>query len=363
MKRIWRAILTGSVCVALLVLILDSKTALECARDGLKLCGYTVIPSLFPFFVISALLTDTLAGRSLPIFAPLRRLCKMPDGSESLLVVGLLGGYPIGAKCIYDLWKRGQLTEEDAKRCLGFCNNAGPAFIFGMCGVLFSGAEAPWVLWVIHIASALITGAILPKKAPSKPCIISQADFSLPKAMTQSVTAMLSVCGWVILFRIIIGFAQRWFLWLLPATWQIGIAGILELTNGCTALVELKSEGIRFILCSLFLSLGGLCVGLQTVSVVGQLGTGMYFPGKVIQSILSTIMAVIFLALKYRAFSPTVSVIAILALPLFILVLKKTVAFPGRLVYNVEKACKGGFLCYSGKKSRNPVVIVPVEPK
>lgn len=351
MKGIRKAILTVSLCAAMLVLILDSKTALVCARDGLKLCGHTVIPSLFPFFVISTMLTVTLTGCNLPFFAPLRRFCKMPIGSESLLIVGLLGGYPIGAKCIYDLWKRGQLSDEDAKRCLGFCNNAGPAFIFGMCGTLFAGSESPWVLWAIHIVSALITGSILPKKIVSKPCIASQADISLPKAMTQSITALASVCGWVVFFRIIIGFAQRWFLWLLPAEWQVSIAGILELANGCAGLAALESEGVRFILCSLFLSLGGLCVGLQTVSVVGPLGIGMYFPGKVIQSILSTVMAFVFISVKNHVFSPTVSIITVLTFPLLIWLLKKTVAFPARFVYNVENACKGGFLCYSGKRS------------
>jgi hypothetical protein len=232
-----------------------------------------------------------------------------------------------------------------------------------MCAVLFSDPEVSWILWAIHIASALITGAILPIKASASHSVASQADFSLPKAMTQSITAMLGVCGWIVFFRVVIGFVQRWFLWQLSPVWQTTVTGILELANGCTALAELESEGIRFILCTLFLSLGGLCVGLQTVSVVGQLGSGMYFPGKIIQGIISTLMATAFASIKFDLFSPLVGLAILLAIPVIIWALKKIVAFPGILVYNVENVCKGGFPCYSGKKSQNPAAIVPVEPR
>ena len=349
-------------CAAMLILILDSKIALHGAQIGLELCIQTVVPSLFPFFVISILLTDTLSGREVAILKPISRFCKMPPGSESLLLVGLLGGYPVGAKCVHDTWKQGQISTWDAKRCLGFCSNAGPAFIFGMCGALFADYWTVWILWGIHISSALLVGHLLPQNVTEKMRAHISEGISLSCAMAQAISTMLSVCGWVILFRVIIIFFERWFLWLLPLNWQITIAGMLELANGCMGLISVESEGLRFILCSAFLGLGGLCVSLQTISVVGELGCGMYFPGKLMHCVISGCLASLFASVQYHIVSPVLPAIALIFL-ISLVILKKTVAFPKRLVYNVEKDWKGEFPCCSGRRSQNPAVIVPVERK
>ncbi len=98
MKR--RNFWTG-ICVSLgmLALILDGRTAIEGARQGIELCLRTVIPSLFPFFVLSILLTSSLLGSSLIVLRPLGRLFGMPEGAESLLIPAFLGGYPVGREC------------------------------------------------------------------------------------------------------------------------------------------------------------------------------------------------------------------------------------------------------------------------
>ena len=286
-------------CAAMLVLILDSKTALLGAQEGLELCIKTVIPALFPFFVISIFLTGSLGGHNVPFFQSICRFCKMPVGAENLLVVGLLGGYPTGAKCIYEAWRKGQISKEDACRCLGFCNNAGPAFIFGMCSALFSMSWVSWVLWAIHILSALLVGHILPQNNPARVTTANTGLTTLSDAMGKAITAILSVCGWVILFRVILAFCQRWFLWLLPGYARSIFEGLLELTNGCNGLTAIESEGHRFILCSAYLALGGLCVALQTASMVGELRIGMYLYGKILQCTISCCLAGLFASFYY----------------------------------------------------------------
>ena len=68
----------------MLALILDGRTAIDGARQGIELCLRTVIPSLFPFFVLSILLTSSLLGSSLIVLRPLGRLFGMPEGAEPL---------------------------------------------------------------------------------------------------------------------------------------------------------------------------------------------------------------------------------------------------------------------------------------
>ena len=111
--------------------------------------------------------------------------------------------------------------------------------------------------------------------------------------MQESVRIMASVCGWVVLFRVIITFLDRWFLWLLDKEWFVLLSGILELANGCLNLNMMDCEGMRLILASVFLGFGGICVAMQTVSVTARAGldTGLYFPGKILQAVISALLA------------------------------------------------------------------------
>lgn len=277
--------------LAMVLLILDSKTALSGAADGLDLCMRVVIPSLFPFFFISTLLSSSLIGRHVPFLCALGRLCGIPQGAESLLLTGFLGGYPAGAQCVAQANQVGQLSDTDARRMLGFCSNAGPAFLFGMAGRLFHRTGAVWTLWIIHILSALLIGVLLPEKSISQTKITSSRPVSASQAMTRAIKAMASVCGWVVLFRVILTVAQRWVLWLLPESLRVTVSGVLELSNGVIALFSISNPGQRFVLCSVFLAFGGLCVLMQTLSVTGHLGLGSYLSGKLIQSCLSFLLS------------------------------------------------------------------------
>ncbi len=287
-RRIWTSILSG---IGLIVLILDAKTALQGAAEGIELCLKAVIPALFPFFMLSILLTSTLIGQKIPILAPIGRLCGMPYGSESLLIVGLLGGYPTGAQAVTQAYSLGQIRKHDAQRLLGFCSNAGPAFLFGMVAPNFPSSWYAWALWGIHILSAVLVGALLPYKSDDTARIKAAKPISLSSALERSIKIMASVCAWVVLFRVMIAFADRWFLWLVPEYTRTIIIGILELSNGCCELSLIQDESLRFIICSGILAFGGLCVTMQTVSVAKELGMGMYFPGKVLQCLISLILS------------------------------------------------------------------------
>lgn len=291
MKSKTSAVSAFGAAAAMLVLILDAKTALDGAQNGIGLCIRTVIPSLFPFLVLSVLLTGNLTGSNIAVFRPLGKLLRIPPGGESILVTGLLGGYPIGAQCISQAYKAEKISKGTAHRLLGFCSNAGPAFLFGMLSPLFSSSGAVWTLWGIHSISALLTGMLLPGGTENEVLSAKDAAISFPDALQRGLRTMASICGWVVVFRILIGFCDRWFLWLLPDIARTVFIGVLELTNGCSVLSDIPVEGVRFVLCALFLGLGGICVGMQTVSVTGALGTGLYFPGKLMQAGMSLMLA------------------------------------------------------------------------
>ena len=111
-------------------------TVAQAARDGLRLCAAVMIPSLFPFFVISNLFVrrgyhQYVTACLRPVMEPVFGLA--PEGA-SALALGAVGGYPIGAATAFQLYDEGILSEKEAARLLAFCNNAGPGFIFGVVG-------------------------------------------------------------------------------------------------------------------------------------------------------------------------------------------------------------------------------------
>lgn len=326
----------------MLLLIFDAKTAVYSSQIGIRLCLQTVIPSLFPFFVISSLINSRILGQKFFFLNKIGSICRIPKGAEYLLLLGFLAGYPMGAQMIAQAYQQGGLSKSDARRMLGFCNNAGPAFIFGMLAPYFPSAAYLWGLWGIQIGSALLVGMMLPAKDSDSCELQAGIPCTVPQALQNAIKSMATVCGWVIVFRIIIGFFDRWFLWMLPGTLKILLSGVLELTNGCVMLSNISSTTMRFILASFLLSFGGLCVGMQTVSVTQKLGSGYYFPGKVLQALISVLLSG---AVSSLLFPKTKSIIAPFCLVSIVLLIgmlhfirgKKVVAFGRKMIYNTNR--------------------------
>ena len=294
MKHRQLAIGIGS-SLGMIALILDGHTALEGARLGIDLCLKTVIPSLFPFFVLSSMLTGAFFDTQLHHFKFLSRIFNIPSGSESILIPGFLGGYPVGAQCIADSYQKGLLSQNEAQRMLGFCSNAGPAFLFGMVGPLFPSPWMVWCLWGIHIVSALLTAQVLARKENSGSAVASAQQPTFSKTLYASLRAMVTVCGWVVLFRVAIQFLKQWILWIFPVNTQVLLIGLLELANGCCELKLVEDVAIRFLICSGILSFGGLCVTMQTMSVIGDLSIKSYLLGKILQTAFSLSISMLLL--------------------------------------------------------------------
>ena len=286
-KQLWTGLAAFIGCV---IFLLDSSAVIEGARLGVELCVKTVIPSIFPFLFLSMLLTGNWMGVALPGLDWFGKLFHMPKGMESLLVCAFLGGYPVGAQSIAHSWKRKEIPKHSAERMLAYCNNAGPAFLFGMAGPMFSQGWTVWVLWGIHILSAWMVSRLI-HETVSRTTVSQPAAPALPEILAQALHCMAMICGWVIIFRCVIAFLDRWLLWLLPAPWRILAVGVLELSNGCCALYGQNQEEVRFLLASVMLAFGGICVTMQTMSATKGLSLRYYFMGKGLQTIFSFLLS------------------------------------------------------------------------
>ena len=163
----------GDVCLVLCGVLVwflaDAKQLRLEAAGALALCAGTVIPSLFPFMAVAGMLVrlgfgQWLAPYTAGLTAPLFRL---PGCAGSALLLGLVGGYPIGAKTAADLYRENLVSREEAERLLAFCNNSGPAFIIGAVGSgVFGSVKIGLLLYAVHIFSALAAGLFFRNRYP-----------------------------------------------------------------------------------------------------------------------------------------------------------------------------------------------------
>ena len=279
--------------ISMILLIAKPATAIKGATEGIDICIKAVIPALFPFFIVTTYLNTSLLGHSIPLLLPVRKMLKTPNGGDSLLLLGLIGGYPVGAQLIAQAYQHKQISKRTGKILLGYCNNAGPAFIFGMAASMFHSAYVSIILWVSHIISALITGYLLPRPEFENMYWKYIEEINITSALKKSLSICSIVCGWIVLFKVALSYLNVLLISFDGNTAEIIISGFMELSNGCLQLVKIPSMSLRFILCSAFLAFGGLCVIFQTASAAESIGLGLYIHGKILQTSISTIASIL----------------------------------------------------------------------
>ena len=296
-------VLLPLLLLTLVGLLLNPDVSAQACRDALTLCAQTVIPSLFPFFVLSSLLVSGGGGDAFSALLGglMRPLFGLSGAGASALALGLLGGYPVGARTVAELYGAGTLEKSETERLLGFCNNAGPGFILGICGgAVLHSSRAGLYLYLVHAASALLTGILLCRNLPRFPAMrrkpvqrTNAAPFaSLFSAAVRSALAGIgNVCAFVVLFLVLLRLLAA----ALPAAVSVSplyplLLGFVEMTNGVTALTGTRGG---FVGCAVLLAWGGLSVHAQTLSVLDGtlLSTRFYWRGKIMQAALSAPLA------------------------------------------------------------------------
>ena len=279
----------------------------------LALCARSVVPSLFPFLVASsALLALGFGELAAPWLAGLMEpLFRVPGAGSAALVLGLVGGYPIGAKTAADLYRENLVSREEAERLLSgedafllergeprllaFCNNSNPVFLISVLGVgVFGSVRAGVWLWLIHVLSALLTGLVFrgSGKSASRQELTRHPPFqavSFAEAFTgavrSSLAGILSVCAFVVFFYVL---AQ-------PLTAMGGRLGaVLVAALELFSLTPLlTADAFGFLLAAAAAGWGGLSVLCQTLAVLEGSGLRLRncFLGKVVQSAFSLLLA------------------------------------------------------------------------
>ena len=327
----------GLLC-ATLALMFWPQEAMEAAREGLRLCYNVILPSLFPFFVLSALVVDLglagYIGRALE--GLMRPLFNVPGACASAFALGFVGGYPVGARTALSLYQKGLCTRTEAERLLAFCNNSGPAFILGVVGAgVFASSKVGLLLYLAHAAASVCVGLLFRfykregkrrERRASPTFEAERITVAFTGAIKNSFLSTLNICAFVVFFTVVIkllflsgllpglagvlgallsplGFSTRWAERLLT--------GLIELTSGVWTLTGAGTMSGKLSMAAFLLGWAGLSVHCQVLSFIGGSGLSVrtYIGGKLLHGGLSAL----FIGLLLRFFPLEEPVAAYLA--------------------------------------------------
>lgn len=334
-------LLTIIFTLFLVFLLLFSQTNLFAAKNGLTLWAKNVVPSLFPFFIATELLNYT----NLPYYLGkltnkfMRPLFNVPGEASYAFIMGIISGYPVGAKIVNKFVEEGTCTKQEAERMLAFTNNSGPLFIIGTVGIsLFGDTTIGIILFITHILACLTVGLIFgliskhnnkhlrlkyantythtsKNKYPWKNLYrsyrtnstsynISDLGTILSNSITNAISTILLIGGFIVLFSIIISILNSLniinsisnILQCINIPSEYGnsiITGLLELTNGLNAISSLHTKYMsnQIIISAFLLGFAGFSIFLQIFSIAAKNNLSMkpYMIGKIMQGTFACI--------------------------------------------------------------------------
>lgn len=265
MQKYGARLLTAAVFFAFL---LCPAACADGVRAGLTLAARDALPALFPFFLVGGLLVRTGAANALAgvLAKPLWYIYGLPPDGAGALVMGLIGGYPVGAATVAQLMERGRLSREDAARLAAFCNCASPAFCINLAGLmLFGSARVGILLYLLHVLAALLTGLAVTRRPPRRTAPPARAKAAPSEAFVPAFCASvrdaaqtaLTVTAFLAVFSVLLALLE-------PVLSHVSaapaLAGMLELTCGLDRLRMLPAAPAMLPLVSFLLGFGGLSV-------------------------------------------------------------------------------------------------------
>jgi len=306
MKKFGNYFLTFLVIVFSICLVCFSKSNIISVQSSLNLFLNSIFPSLFPFLIVCELLSYTFVFSFLTtkFGKVMKPIFNVSNVGAYPFVLGLFSGYPVGARIIANLRKENKLSKLDSEILLIFTNNSGPLFIIGSVGTtMFGSIKIGYLLYLVHIISSTLTGICFghfykTRFRDSDFVNSSCLDFSsfaeiVSKSIKKSFYTLSIVCGFIIIFSLIISMIQMsGILLVFNNIWiESFILGLIEITSGINLITQINSSNIflKLLFSSFLLGTGGISVFLQVWSVISEsdLSIKPYFFGKIFNGFLS----------------------------------------------------------------------------
>lgn len=273
----------------ILCLALNPEKYTKSTYSGIVLWAVCVLPSLLPYFFLTAFLTKS--GDLNSIFYKLtpitKKLFRLNGISSYAYFMSILSGYPVGSKIVSDLFAQNLITKSGATRLSILASTSGPLFIIGAVGVsMFQSKTVGFIMYLTHILSSFLTALIFRNYGDSErlnPSLLSSetCDNILYECVYSSVISALVVGGFVSIFyvlsEILLDFKLLYplecvFKFLLMPLSSSNLeakavaAGIIEFTKGASMLCKISITPLTISLTNFLITFGGVSVITQSLA-------------------------------------------------------------------------------------------------
>lgn len=313
-----------TLCTLFLIfaLLIFPKEMLSASFDSVSLWFHMVLPSLFPFLVATDMLVRLgvaeTAGKALqPV---MKVIWGLPGISAFPFLMGLISGYPVGAKITATLCEEGSINTKQAQHLLCFCNNPGPLFVIGTVGTaMLKNPMYGYFIMVCILLSCIMSGILFRiisrKEDKNKKIVLKKRKkytesigTLMGKSIRNSLKTIAQIGGFIVLFGVFLRaieltkiliyisyFLENLFPFSME-TINCFLSGLLEMTNGAALFCKLDcSSYLRIIGITILLAFGGFSILGQTLSILSNISinTYVYVFSKIVNSILAGIFAAI----------------------------------------------------------------------
>ena len=278
--------------------LLFPKEIASSVVEGIELCLKVVVPSLFPFMVLSSSFSQSeLCEKLGRLFKrPIKFFFSLGSSCFSPVLISLFGGYPTAAFCAGRLFEKGLISKSDFQKTLLFCINPSPSFAIGAVGAMLLGSKKDGVIIFFSVLFSSLLLGIFSKfvKTESEEDKMEKSRFSpsfppfsklLVDSIAQSGQSILFICFSVLFFSSALAVTDRIF----PSKKAALFFGALfEVTNGvkrcCGILPPEIIAGI--------VAFSGLCTHFQVMNEVSLSGlrTSVFMTFRLLHGALSTVV-------------------------------------------------------------------------
>lgn len=298
--------------VLFFLMLLSPQATFDGAFRGLMLWFEVVLPTLYPFLLLSSFL---LATGNLRLISSLlggvcTRFLKVSKSGSFVVLTGFLCGYPMGAKIAADMYESGYISHEEGCYLLSFCNNTSPSFILNFLVLQTLGDKVLLVptlliLTVSPLLVSLFTRRLYHFKItrPTNPTRNARkndrgkADWSFAEiddCIMNSFETLLKVGGYIILFSVLLSLLQK----INTSPWFVCALSCLEVTNGVRLISSLHLPmAITYPVMLGLTAFGGLCAAAQTQCMVKKAAFPIwpYIMQKLAAALTASILGILYL--------------------------------------------------------------------
>lgn len=270
------------LCITMLCFSKDMKLG---ALEGMRLSSEILIPTLFPFFVLSDYWSKNFFISEKSVLSKLFvKLFHIPPCGLLAFITGIICGFPLGVKVACDLYDRGEINDRQLTNLCGFANNPSMAFVISGIGLgIFGSVHVGILLFISCSISAIVCGTVFREKEIKiqKAGNISRQKFSLIESIKNAGLTSITISSYVIFFSAVIYVLKKSQL----------IASALELCSAVKIISESQfSVNQKLVLIAFSLGFSGLSVHLQAFSFMdARVKKSRYFLMKITQGLLSAI--------------------------------------------------------------------------